>query len=1680
MLKKLLKISGSVFLGLLIFLIAWWIFSRINSSFADKIFNFSSPVSWFVLAIAIGILILVHIQKANWTNKALRISGVIFFIFLFLVTGLFLFINSDRGQNILLNAVTKHFSKELKTKINIRHISLNLLNKMNLEGFYIEDLRKDTLLYAGKLQVRITDWFVLKDKTELEYLGLEDAVIKLQRSDSVWNYYFIADYFSSPLPGDTSTSKKSIEFNLKKIGFKNIYFLQKDGWRGRDMTTKFESLNIETDFVDFNKKKLDISSIEIEKPLFAIYDYDGNRPDSLAPKNDFKKDSSFISPLKWNPDDWTMNIKTLKINNGNFKNDVKTDRDALSYFDGKHIDFTSINAVFNNFKLNKDTITGRLNLSSKERSGFEVKSMIADAKVTPNEMAFYKLNLRTNNSVIKDFYTMRYTDFSDMNDYIHSVVMQANFDGSEIDSDDIAYFAPELQTWKKKIHVDGKARGTVDDLTGRDIKIQAGSSSYLSGDITLTGLPDIEQTFIDFKANDFRTTYSDAVKFFPVLRKTGGVDISKINYLHFNGSFTGFIRDFVTFGTIQTNLGTIKSDLNMKLPRGNEPVYSGHIGTTNFQLGTFLGESSLGPISFDGEVKGKSFNINRLIADLDGKIKSVAYNDYVYHNIETKGNLNKKIFNGFMSMNDSNAKFSLNGLIDFSGKAPKFDLTADVQKLNLQQLKLANDNLAVKGKFNLNFSGNTIDDFLGTARVTEASLFRDSSRLSFDSLIITAGYVEGVKTFSAKSNEFEAKLKGDFHVNDLDKTVQIFLHRYYPAYIGATKYTSDSTRFSFSLKTKNVEEYIKILDKRFTGFNNSSITGTVNLAENKLDLIADIPLFAYKQYSFSNSRLLGNGNLDSLVVYALSNNIKINDSLSLPMATARITAHNDTSYVQITTGANQTLDMADLNASVQTFSNGFSVHFDPSEFIINGKKWSIERNGSLDFRNNYVVGGEVVLKESNQEIRLATRPSPEGNWADLEAVLKNVNMGDFSPFLMKSNRIEGLLSGKVNIEDPYKRFYVTGELQGEEVRLDNDSLGKVTISDIGYNNQTGQLTGKAKNNDPDHQLAADVSLYVKEDSLHAKDNRISLATKNYPIKILDRFLNSLFTDLEGYATTNLDITGDFSNLNYVGKATLHDAGLRVKFTQCFYKIEDGEVILKPDEIDFSSLKIADKDGKTATIERGIIQHQSFRNMFFAIKVKTDKEPMELLNTTFNDNQSFFGTAKGTGSFFLTGPESDMIMEVYAKASNKDSAFITMPSTSSRETGSADFLVEKKYGREMSDSAIKSADSKITYDVELNANPMVNIRMILDELTGDEIKARGGGTLKIHAGTTENLSLRGRYEIEEGNYLFTFQSFFKKPLVVKSGGNNYIEWNGDPMKANVRLEAQYTADNVNFGPLAEYTGIDDNTPKARGDVYVITTLTGQLFKPDIAFRIEFPAGSEAISNPSLGFGVQQIQKNPNELYKQVTYLIVFNSFAPVDSKGAASTAGISLGETATNTLSGIFFNVINNEFNKILNKILKSDKYHINITNTVYNRNFIDPNNSTALNLGNNFNISVGRKFFNDRFILNFGGGIDAPLGQNTNNVQQNVQLLPDVTAEWLINQSGTIRAIFFYRENTDYLNTTSSGTLGRTKRSGASLSYRREFNFLGTDEDKKKQKAAPRKAEAKKDDEEKKQKDKGD
>ena len=197
---------------------------------------------------------------------------------LLLIVAAFIFIETPAGQNWLAKKVTKKFSKELNTKISFKHISFSLFNKLNLEDLLLEDQHRDTLLFAGNLQARITDWFFLKDTVELKYIGLENAVVNLKRTDAAWNYQFIADYFApSSSPSSSPTKKSGIAFNLKKLRLKNVVFLQKDGWTGQDITAAIGDMQMDANEINFDKKNVDIISLDLVQPLFSISNYPGKK-----------------------------------------------------------------------------------------------------------------------------------------------------------------------------------------------------------------------------------------------------------------------------------------------------------------------------------------------------------------------------------------------------------------------------------------------------------------------------------------------------------------------------------------------------------------------------------------------------------------------------------------------------------------------------------------------------------------------------------------------------------------------------------------------------------------------------------------------------------------------------------------------------------------------------------------------------------------------------------------------------------------------------------------------------------------------------------------------------------------------------------------------------------------------------------------------------------------------------------------------------------------------------------------------------------------------------------------------------------------------------------------------------------------------------------------------------------
>lgn len=1566
-------------------------------------------------------------------------------VLLLLIIAAWIFINTNGGQNWIARQVTKRFSKELKTKITIKHVSFSLFNKMNLEGVMVEDQRQDTLLYAGTVQVRITDWFFMKDKAELKYIGLSNARVKLYRTDSVWNHQFLLDYFSSG--GSKGEKKGGIEFNLKKAELKNIWFTKQDAWMGEDMSLQLKALDLDADNINFAAKTADANTLLINEPVFTIHKYQRKKPYSTNSTPEIIAKPGPDTALIWNRGGWVVNVDKIKLVNATFINDKDNGQPVKPYFDGQHLLFSSINGELNDVKWIRDSITSTTTLSAKERSGFEVQELKTRMVFHPQFMDFKELFIRTNKSVIRNHFAMRYNSMADMGAFLSKVHLEGNFTDAEIDSDDLGYFAPKLREWNKKITIKGRARGTVDELKAEQLIVKAGNNTLLNGDISLSGLPDINETFIDFKANEFKTTYADAVTIVPQLRRIQNPRLSKIQYLHFTGSFTGFIRDFVTFGTIRTNLGTVTSDLNMKLPKGKEPVYSGNLSSDHFRLGDFLDNTSIGSISFDASVKGSSLNWNKLNAAVDGNIREIFYNNYTYKNITAKGRLNQQQFDGDASINDPNAEASLSGVVDLRNKKnPVFKLHADVGNANLQALKLTEEPLAFNGKFNLDFAGNDIDRFLGTARVSEATLLRDGKRLSFDSLTLASMYEGNNRVLAASSNEFEGTISGDYSIKELPAAVALFLNRYYPAYIKAPLRQPRNQHFDFDITTREVDAYVKLINKDLSGFDNSHFKGHLNLAENSLNAEADIPQFRFKNNLFSGVSLKATGDLDKLSLKGDIYNTQVGDSIQLPQTTLSVEAANNISKIEINTSANKGFNDARLAAQVETFADGVNIRFDPSTFVMNGKKWTIEKDGELSFRSNSVASGELELTEGNQRIKLTTEASGVGSWNELKIKTTNLLIGDLAPYFLKGFKLEGIVDADITVEDPLKRFDVQADIKGREMRFNGDSIG-VVEGTMGYSNKTGLLTTAINNTDLAHKLGVNLSLHLR-DREKMKDNRISIMVDDYFAAYLKQFIGTLFTDVTGYVTGKLDILGFGDNMKYVGKVKTKDAGMKVIFTQCYYKIEDDEIELKEDQIDFGSLVAVDTVTKNPIYVRGRIDHQSFRDMFFDIFVTTQKpgtrdeannKPILMLNTKLKDNSSFYGEARGTGWMSLYGPQSDMQMEINGAASEEDSSYITIPSANSKESGMASFMVEKKYGREMTDSSRKTAATNITYNATIKANNKVNVRVVLDELTGDIIKGNGNGTLTVRSGTSEKLDMRGRFEIEKGDYLFTFQSFVKKPFEL-TGSNNSISWNGDPYDANINIDAKYVADNVSLAPLAD--AINPNLAGKTDDINVIASLKGQLFKPEISFKIEF-TDQQLRNDPSINLRMQQaLTQNANEMNKQVTYLIVFTRFAPFNE--GQSSGATPFSDLGFNTLSGIFSGVINQKINDILSKLIKDPKLRVNVNSSFYNRNPLDFSNRNKLTINGLVSASLGYSFFNDRFILTVAGNTDIPISALSTS---KVQFLPDVTAEWLINKRGNLRGVVFYKQNFDLLNSAASGN-SKVSRTGASLSYRKDGNTL--------------------------------
>lgn len=1569
-------------------------------------------------------------DKLQTLKKVRKILSIVLLSLLGLIILIGILVNIPVVQNFLVGEVTSRLSAQLKTRVEIKHVSLRLFNSMRLEGTLVEDHHKDTLLYAGVLQVRITDWFFFQDKPVLKYVGLEDAYVNLirHRSDSLWNYQFIIDEFAPPSKSPKPKKKKQggIALDLNKIDLRNVHFNQVDAWVGEDMRVSAKRIYLDAKNIDLQQHNIDIQTLTLDEPVFIITEYKSSplrkkrTPGTSAAAAIVMDTTGGKQPeLRWNNDNWRLLVKEITIKNGilGVDNLEDTTKPVPGYFANNRIRFKDINLSLSNTGLQQDSIFGDLVFSTKERSGFEVKRLTSRFKMSPVEMEFSHLDLETNRSHLRDYFTMQYSSIDDMSDFVELVFMKANFTNSQLSSDDIAFFAPPLASWKKEITLSGEVKGPVSNLDASNIVLQAGNTR-LKGGVEMRGLPEIDETFIDFHAEELVTTGADIQRFIPDTRNIDPIQLDRLTNLRFTGSFTGFVTDFVAYGKFQTNLGNLDSDINFKTS-SDVPVYSGSITTNRFNLGSLLGNQQLSTVSLNARVNGAGFNFRTLKASVDADVQEITLYNYTYTNVKTQGEMNRKFFNGSLTVNDPNLDMDFAGTIDFNEQLPVFKFNSEIRKSDLKALRLTEDSITLQARVDLNFAGDNIDNFDGMARIYEVSLFKNKSRVEFDSLTIGTRMENNVKMLGFAGSEITGYVKGTYSFMELPNAFQLFLNKYYPSFFTAPPPAKTQQDFVFAFQLGQVDKLIRAFTDKVGGFNDTEVEGALNTAQGNVSLYATIPNAAYQQFKLNNIEIKGKGNFNKIDVSTSIGRVMSGENTWLENPLILANSSRDTSYIKVDLQAQDTSSLDGFYAKVVTVSDGVKVNFLNSSFTVNERQWNVAAGNEIYWSKDFLTVHNLRINRNDQSITVETNEfNPDES--RFIVTLRNLNLADVIPARLVDMRIEGQVNGTVNISDPTHNLDVAADINASSLRLDNDSLGLVTIQG-GYHQRTNDVNFTVKSENPGKGFLVDgVAGITKE---HNK-LEATVDLNGTSIALAEKYLSDYVMDLSGTASGRINVSGTTSRPSVSGKVQMDSVGMRVVYLGTSYKIPKLNVSLDDNLIEFGNFSLIDKFNNKASAS-GYISHDHFDKLNFDFEVSARK--FMFLNTSSADSDLFYGDVIADGRVYFSGPLEDMQLRVLARPTKGTHFYL--PITDSKDIGKYDYITFKSYGTEIKEVK-KKKNNKLNVKLDIAANPDAQIDVILDASTGDVISANGNGNLQINVNTEGDFSMFGNYEINNGSYNFTFQRLTSWKFDIAK--NSTISWNGDPREAKMNITAKYSLPKVSLYNLAGPAGTNRNDQLAtrQEKVDILLNLRGELMKPDIGYEISLPEVGSISYESGVAAKLKEINNDQNKALLQMYGLLLFNQFLPDD---ATTGGGANVATTGKNSVGQALSSQASAILNNLTGTLLKNSGIGINLNYRAYNVG----NQDNASMDRNQVSAGITSNLFNNRIRLYVGGDYDWGKAATSANANR---FAGDFRVEYLLTPDGRVRINAFSKTDYDVYN------LVNRNKAGLGISYVREYN----------------------------------
>ena len=1352
--------------------------------------------------------------------------------------------------------------------------------------------------------------------------------------------------------------------------------------------------------LDFSKKIVRFSRIELVEPTVALI-----------------TDSSGVMNLTWYLNMLRSSESTEKKSSSIFainKVTVREGRFLLQNTNGSEtrmkINFsnlllTGISGDIEDLRIENDSTTFRINdLEFSESNGFLVRSLNSRTVLAHQDIIFRDLFLYLDSSIINaDHINIAGDSSGSYQRFTDEARLDFVFQKSLISSADLRFFVPSLSGLDVSVELSGKVSGTIAELKGRNIRASYKTYTDLDCDFDFSGLPEFEDTFIHVRVNSLNTNAKDFEKMrLPNLTYLEIPEVLfKLGNISFNGNFTGFLTDFVTYGKIGTEIGSISTDVSLRPEEKNNFRIKGLVKGSNVDLGQLSDNSDLlGKLSMETNIDGVATSSKKISGNLTGKIDSIEINKYVYRNVALNGVFTEKTWDGSIKISDRNIKMDMLGLLDFSNELPEFDFTLNLAEANLNKLNFdkadTTANLAML--VTANFKGNNIDNLFGEIRLLNSTLRKHSNKLELYNFSLKAFNENNRPAISLRTDFVDADLRGYYEFGEIGTTVKKALANLMPSRfkVPASLKNQFKNEFTFAFNFKNTDKINNFFRTGILMSEKSAVSGTF-YQDSIIIINANAKLFNYRNNIFSNLAINTNYSGTKFTADLKSTSLSVLGQSDLEDFKAGFYTGPDNFTFSFNWDNKDNVPGKGAFMARGSFTRKedgkdgalLRIEIDSSDIYTSKNLWKI-RQSTIRIDSNATQIDRFIVASGNNSYSIDGTVS-ENNEDTLKLEFKGIDLSPLNQLGKKDQErndseipfnLKGIINGNILVSSALKNPLVESNIIVSGFSFLGGDYGDISIASV-WNSAKKVADINANNN---YKGKRNLDIKGTYDP-GTKKFKLAGNTANLPVDALNPLLNFFASGITGTVSGKVNLTGGPGELVLKGALMAENTSMKIDYLQTKYKINDS-IRFDREGIKFRNIKVVDEKGNYAILS-GSVFHKNFHDFSVDLIINMDKNEVLVLNTQEKDNELFYGTAYATGVTTIKSMPNLLSFDISAKTGKGTKFYIPLNSVESvSEYSFVTFVnrdtVRKEDEKKSKVVQVQPSGSALELTFDLDVTPDAEVELLIDPIAGDVIGGSGSGKLNISLNRKSEFKIYGDYVIDEGEYLFTLQNILNKRFDVEDGGK--ITFNGDVENAEIDLIAKYKNLKTSLYPI-----LQDEKYNVRIPVEPQLVLSGNLFNPLVGFNIYLPNSDEETRTY-----LRNAIATEEELSRQFLYLLVMNSFYPDPSYRSSSGTSPS----GTSAMAVTTTEMLSNQLSNWLSQI--SNDFDVGFVYRPGNKDI----NSQELQ------VALSTQLMNDKVTIN--GNVDVRGADNS----QGTPLTGDFDIEYKITEK--IRFKVFNRYNNPY------------------------------------------------------------